>query len=115
MSHERLSPSHRTVSDQPACPYAIRGLDAARMHACPSFVPADVSLTLTVSGGASPQTVGTRGVYCRHLGLQPSRRTFGFSSACTHPTGPPAVAVIELLGRRRGIEVQPAPPPPAPG
>lgn len=85
------------------------------MSACPAFVAADVSLVLTVSGGLSPGTLSARGVYCGHLGLQQSRRTFGFSSACTHPDGPPPVATIELAGRRLGVGLEPAPPEPQPG
>ena len=65
------------------------------MSACPAFTAAEVSFVLTTTGGLSAGSSSARGVYCTHLGLQESRRTFGFTSACTHPDGPPSVATIQ--------------------
>ena len=82
------------------------------MRACPSFVAAEVSFVLTTAGGSTAGSSSARGVFCGHLGLQESRRTFGFTSACTHPDGPPPVATIELAGRLTW-SAEPARPQPA--
>jgi hypothetical protein len=96
----------------PRCPYARAELEDSLVSRCSSFKPADLVFEVTGIGGETPNLEVAVGRSCAYLSLQPNAIDFGYVSACCHPSGPPSVATIEVVGRPaaapRGVATSPA-------